>query len=79
MPTKRVPRLTEQELLEFRLRAQTVEQARHAYLLIDEGHRGWLRDIGRKYRVGTRFDVQLQDGTLIPRPNERSNGTAEHA
>lgn len=71
---KRPAQLTPLELGEYRARQLTLDHARNTFALVEEAYRAWLRELGRKYKVGTRFTIGVEDGTLTPMLDDRTNG-----
>lgn len=59
------PCLTPEELIEFHARYTEVQRARSQAVMLNESFLGWMRAMGEKYRVGTYFDVDPNDGRLI--------------
>lgn len=58
--------LSQDDLLEFRLRQQALMAARNQYELVQEAVIAWTQRMGKKHKVKGRFTVQASDGTIIP-------------
>ena len=68
--------MTADELVEFRLRRTTLEQARCQFLMIEESYQHWCEAIGKKYELAGKFSVDSASGALMPQaevPNGRPN------
>lgn len=61
-----VKKLTNPELLEFKMRLSIVDQARAHFLMIEEAHSNWLKQVAKKYNLPQRFNVDGKTGTLEP-------------
>src|SRR4051794_13772013 len=61
---KNVKALTPEELSEYEVRHGRVRAAQLDLLLIDESFRTFLRTLGAKYEVGTRFEINTKTGEI---------------
>jgi hypothetical protein len=71
--------MSPEELREFLLRQQTLVAAQNTYALLDQANKEWLRGVGRKYRVGTRFEVNPETGEIAALPKDDREGAEEVA
>lgn len=65
-PAEKTPKamLTPEEMAEYLSRFARMKAAQMDLLMIDEAFRMYMRSLGQKYNVGTRFAVNSETGEL---------------
>ncbi len=72
MPSRTEPRvMTPEELREFRLRTDCQTAATMNLRIIEEGNTAWLTVLKKKYRIRGEMQVDLNTGTMIPKPKKK--------
>ncbi len=60
-------KLTPEELAEFMIRQQSLNVARCQFAMIEESYTTWVNVIKTRYGLTAQFDIDLEDGTLLPK------------
>jgi hypothetical protein len=65
---KPVIRLSEDDLREFNIRNATLQSARCQFLMVEEAHIVWSRNVRAKYAIPTvKFNIDPHSGIVTPK------------
>lgn len=70
--------LTPEDLAQFKLRLNAIQQANTQLVLLREGYNHWAEEIKRKYKLRTPFDVDLSTGKIVMKDQDTNGRPKRH-